>query len=83
MIEKEKCSLLSIMGDKLDVIERSLLAEYSIINKNEFILIKYKNGQKMDMTYLTQRIAECYRNNRWKFWNFITLFRIVSGNHHF
>ena len=64
MIEKEKCSLLSIMGDKLDVIERSLLAEYSIINKNEFILIKYKNGQKMDMTYLTQRIAECYRNNR-------------------
>lgn len=64
MIEKEKCSLLSIMGDKLDVIERSLLAEYSIINKNEFILIKYKNGQKMYMTYLTQRIAECYRNNR-------------------
>lgn len=64
MIEKEKCSLLSIMGDKLDVIERSLLAEYSIINKNEFILMKHKNGQKMDMTYLTQRIAECYRNNR-------------------
>lgn len=52
------------MGDKLDVMERSLRAEYSIINENELILMKYKNDQKIDMMYLPPRIAESYGNNR-------------------